>query len=201
MPEAMPETKSLALPRRDAALFVLWFAGLIAATIGADLLLHRLDLPWVGRWLGPLGSLLIAIGLLPFSLRKRGLTRLGDPARVLGIHQATGWIGALMITAHAGIHFNALLPWLALAALVLALGSGLAGLLLIQRERRHFADLRSALVGQGLTPPEVETQVFWDALALDLTRSWRRAHAALAAILTALALVHIASVTMFWRGL
>lgn len=197
----MPETRALILPRRDAALFFLWFAGLIAATIGADFLLHRFDLPWVGRWLGPLGTLLICLGLLPFSLRKRGLSRLGDPARVLSIHQATGWIGALLITVHAGIHFNALLPWLALAALVLTLGSGLAGLLLLRREQRHFADLRSALLAQGLTPRDVDAQVFWDALALDFTRIWRRAHAALAALLTALVLVHIASVMMFWRGL
>ena len=197
----MAETRSLILPRRDAALFFLWFAGLIAATIGADFLLHRFDLPWVGRWLGPLGTLLIAIGLLPFSLRKRGLTRRGDPARVLTLHQATGWIGALLITAHAGIHFNALLPWLALTALVLALGSGLAGLLLLRREQRHFADLKTALLAQGLTPREVDAQIFWDALALDLTCTWRRAHAALAAILTALALVHIGSEMMFWRGL
>jgi hypothetical protein len=54
-------------------------AGLLAAaTLAGDYLLHRLNLVWVGRYMGIPGTLLI-IGSLYYSLRKRKWVTTGDP--------------------------------------------------------------------------------------------------------------------------
>ena len=50
--------------------FTLLVALLAAGTLAGDFLLHRLDLVWVGRYLGIPGTLLI-IASLVYSLRKR----------------------------------------------------------------------------------------------------------------------------------
>ncbi|HEY8904655.1 MAG TPA: hypothetical protein VIM63_01315, partial [Rhodoferax sp.] len=50
--------------------FSLLLGVLAAATFSGDYLLHRLNLVWVGRYLGILGTLLI-ISSFYYSLRKR----------------------------------------------------------------------------------------------------------------------------------
>jgi hypothetical protein len=42
-----------------------------------------------------------------------------------------------MVLIHAGIHFNALLPWLATVAMAVNVVSGMVGKLLLERSRRH----------------------------------------------------------------
>ena len=85
---------------------------LIASAIGADFLLHTIGLYWIGRYLGIAGSALIAVSFL-YSLRKRKVLSWGSPKRWLDFHEFLSWAGALMILVHAGVHFNALLPWTA----------------------------------------------------------------------------------------
>src|SRR4030066_1597312 len=91
--------------------------GLLAAgPLAGDYLLHRLNLVWIGRYLGIPGTLLI-IGSLVYSLRKRKFITAGNPKTLLPLHEIGTGLGALVGVLHAGVHFNAILPWLATVAM------------------------------------------------------------------------------------
>jgi hypothetical protein len=177
--------------------FSLLLGFLVVATLGGDYLLHRLDLVWVGRYLGIPGTLLI-IGSLYYSLRKRKYVSAGNPKTLLKLHEFGTWLGSLMVLIHAGIHFNAILPWLATAAMGVNVVSGLVGKLLLSRSRQHVQEERTQFQLRGLSKPEVEKAVFWDAVALDAMAQWRRVHIPIFIVFAVLALGHIVSIFLFW---
>ena len=177
--------------------FSLLLGFLVLATLGGDYLLHRLDLVWVGRYLGIPGTLLI-IGSLYYSLRKRKYVSAGNPKTLLKLHEFGTWLGSLMVLIHAGIHFNAILPWLATAAMGVNVVSGLVGKLLLSRSRQHVQEERTQFQLRGLSKPEVEKAVFWDAVALDAMAQWRRVHIPIFIVFAVLALGHIISIFLFW---
>lgn len=177
--------------------FSLLLGLLAAATLSGDYVLHRLNLVWVGRYLGIVGSLLI-VGSLYYSLRKRKIVRAGNPVTLLRMHEFSAWLGSLMILIHAGVHFNAILPWLATVAMAINVVSGLVGRLLLRRAREHVQGQRDHFQLRGLSKPEIEQAVFWDAAALYLMNQWRKVHIPIYIVFTVLALGHILSVFMFW---
>ena len=181
---------------RDHVLpFSLLLGLLAAATIAGDSLLHRLNLVWVGRYLGIAGTLLI-IGSLYYSLRKRKYVQTGDPKTLLTLHEFSAWLGSLMVLIHSGVHFNAILPWLATAAMSVNVVSGLVGKMLLKRARAHVQSQRDHFQLRGMSKPEVEQAVFWDAVTLSAMTQWRKVHIPI--VFTVLALGHIISVFMFW---
>jgi len=177
--------------------FSLLLGFLVLATLGGDYLLHRLDLVWVGRYLGIPGTLLI-IGSLYYSLRKRKYVSKGNPKTLLKFHEFGTWLGSLMVLIHAGIHFNAILPWLATAAMGVNVVSGLVGKLLLSRSRQHVQEERTQFQLRGLSKTEVEKAVFWDAVALDAMAQWRKVHIPIFIVFAVLALGHIVSIFLFW---
>ena len=170
---------------------------LAIAALAGDFFLHRLNLVWVGRYLGIPGTLLI-IGSLVYSLRKRKLITSGNPRSLLTFHEFTAWLGSLMVLIHSGIHFNAILPWLATIAMGVNVISGLVGKLLLDRSRRHVQSERESYQLRGLSRPEVEQAVFWDAVSLDAMTQWRKVHIPIFIAFAVLAIGHIVSVFMFW---
>jgi hypothetical protein len=183
---------------RDHVLPFALLLGLLAGTtLAGDFLLHRLNLVWVGRYLGIAGTLMI-IGSLYYSLRKRHYVKTGDPKTLLTLHELSAWLGSLMVLIHAGVHFNAILPWLATLAMGVNVVSGLVGKMLLKRARSHVQDQRDHLQLRGMSKPEVEQAVFWDALTLSLMTQWRKVHIPIFIVFTVLALGHIISVFMFW---
>lgn len=172
--------------------------GLLAvATLAGDYLLHRLDLVWVGRYLGILGTLLI-IAALSYSLRKRKYIAIGTPKSLLTFHELGAWLGSLLVLLHAGVHFNAVLPWLATLAMGVNVVSGLVGKLLLARARRHVQSERDTLQLRGLAPAEVEKALFWDVLTIDAMTRWRKVHIPIFIVFVVLALGHIFSIFLFW---
>lgn len=183
--------------RGEVLPFAWGFGLLLAATAMGDGLLHLLNLAWIGRWLGIPGALLISASFA-YSLRKRKLIRAGSPARLLQLHEQFAWAGALMVLVHAGIHLHAWLPWLALLALVVTVASGYVGRMLLGRARKR-ADMRKAdLVSKGLAAEEVQRELFWDAVAVDAMKQWRRAHFPITAVFVVLSVAHIASTLLLW---
>ena len=173
-------------------------AGLLAAaTLAGDYLLHRLALVWVGRYLGIPGTLLI-IGSLIYSLRKRKYIAAGSPKSLLALHEFAAWLGSLMVLIHAGIHFNAILPWLATVAMGVNVISGMVGKLLLDRSRLHVQGQRERFQLRGLSKSEVEQAVFWDAVTFDAMTQWRKVHIPIFIVFAALALGHIISILLFW---
>lgn len=129
--------------RQHVLPFTLLLGALAITALAGDFFLHRLNMVWVGRYLGIPGTLLI-IGSLVYSLRKRKLITSGNPRSLLTFHEFTAWLGSLMVLIHSGIHFNAILPWLATIAMGVNVISGLVGKLLLDRSRRHVQGERES---------------------------------------------------------
>jgi hypothetical protein len=184
--------------RNEVLPFFFLFLLLIASAIAVDFGLHLAHFVWVGRYLGIVGLALILGWLLPNALRKRKVTTYGSPATLLRLHQATGFLGALLIIVHAGIHFNALLPWLALVAMLVNVGSGLTGVFLFQRARRGLEVRRAFLLAEGRSLSSVEQELFWDSIAVEMLKKWRIVHLPITLAFGLLTSAHVVSVLMFW---
>ena len=183
--------------RQHVLPFSLLVGLLAAATLAGDYLLHRLNLVWVGRYMGIPGTILI-IGSLVYSLRKRKYIKTGNTKSLLTLHEIGTWLGSLMVLIHAGIHFNAILPWLATVAMGVNVISGMVGKLLLDRSRRHVQGQRDRFQLRGLSRSEAEQAVFWDAVALDAMTQWRKVHIPIFIVFATLALGHIISIFLFW---
>jgi hypothetical protein len=183
---------------KEVVPFLLMFGTLILATIVSDALLHHFDLVWIGRYLGIPGTILILLSLF-YSMRKRKLVSFGKPKTLLMLHETLAWVGALMILVHAGIHVYAILPWLALIAMLVNVLSGMTGKFLLDRSRRFVAEKKAAYANQGLPEDEVEKRLFWDATTFDLMKKWRAVHLPITLAFAVLGLTHILSVFLFWQ--
>ncbi len=174
------------------------FGSLIVATALADVLLHAFGLYWIGRWLGIPGTILILLSFF-YSMRKRKLISSGNPKTLLRWHEILTWLGALMILVHAGVHVYAILPWLALLAMLVTLASGMTGQYLLGRSRRHLAELREAHAQHGDTPEIIDKEVFWDAVTVDTMKQWRTVHFPITLAFGVLGLAHILSILLLWQ--
>jgi hypothetical protein len=177
---------------------VVVFAGLFGAALGLDYGLHRVGLVSIGRYLGVAGTLLVAVSFL-YSLRKRRVIRVGAPQVLLQAHEVLGWIGAVMILVHGGIHFNAPLPWLAMLAMVIVVASGLTGKYLLQDARQRLREKEQELRAAGSPPADVEKAVFGQALLVDTMKQWRRVHLPLTMVFLGLAAIHVVATLVLWR--
>jgi hypothetical protein len=187
----------ISLWRKQVLPFTLVLGLLAAATLAGDYVLHRFNLVWVGRYLGIAGTCLI-IGSMVYSLRKRKYITSGNPKNLLRLHEFSAWLGSLMVLIHAGIHFNAILPWLATFAMSVNVVSGMVGKILLDRSRRHVQGQREHFQLRGLSKSEVEQSLFWDAVTLDAMAQWRKVHIPIFIVFAVLALGHIFSIFLFW---
>ncbi len=183
--------------QRDVLPLLLALCALVAAALLLDAMLHLADAVWVGRYLGIVGVLLI-IGSFRYSMRKRKIIGTGNPATLLRLHERMAWAGCLLVLVHAGIHFNAILAWLAVAAMLVNVGSGLTGKFLLKRSRLRLEETRSRIQGEGLTPEAFDERLYWDSLTFDAIKQWRVVHYPITLAFAVLALTHIISVFLFW---
>jgi hypothetical protein len=177
--------------------YLLVFLALPAVTLLVDLLLHRAGLLWVGRWLGPLGTALLLSSFL-YSLRRRTRIRHGSVAGFLRFHEVMGWLGALVLLVHGGIHLNAVIPWLAELELLVVVASGLTGKVLLGKARAGLARRRDQLLSEGLSPEEVEARLLGMALVTHSMAQWRSVHMPLTMVFAALVVVHVFITLLFW---
>jgi hypothetical protein len=182
---------------REVVPHALAFVALVGATICIDVALHLFGVAWIGRYLGIPGTLLI-VGSFAYSLRRRQLITHGKPAALLRLHERMAWAGSLLILVHAGIHFNAILAWLAVAAMLINVGSGLTGKFLLERSRQRLMLARRQLDAAGLDAAAVEDHLFWDSLTFDAVKQWRVVHFPITLAFAVLAIAHIAAVFVFW---
>jgi hypothetical protein len=185
------------LIRREVLPFLLSFVVLVALSLAIDALLHIYDAVWIGRYLGIPGTLLI-VGSFRYSLRKRKLIHTGNPALLLRLHERMAWLGSLLILVHAGIHFNAILGWLAVWAMLINVISGLTGKFLLERSRRRMAAAREQMREQGLTDEKLEEQLYWDSMTFEVVKKWRVIHIPITLAFAVLAISHIAAMFLFW---
>lgn len=182
---------------REVLPFALSLALLGALALLLDALLHIYSAVWVGRYLGILGTLLIIFSFW-YSLRKRKLVKSGNLTKLMHLHERMAWLGSLLLLVHAGIHFNAILGWLAVWAMLTNVASGLTGKFLLERSRKRMASSREQMQRQGLSSEKLEEQLYWDSLTFDVVRKWRVIHIPITLAFAVLALAHIFSIFLFW---
>lgn len=182
---------------REVLPFFLSLLALIAAALLADAALHLLDAVWIGRYLGIPGVLLI-LASFGHSLRKRGVIQAGNPVLLLRVHEWMAWAGSLLVLVHAGVHFNAVLAWLALGAMLVNIGSGLTGKFLLRRAQAWLKQARAELKEDGVSDAEIKARLHRDSLTVDLVRQWRKVHLPISLAFAVLALAHIVAVFVFW---
>ena len=183
---------------RNAFPYLAIFFLMVALTLIVDGVLHLAGMTDWGRHLGYWGTLLLLISFV-YSARKRKLLTRGKPLLYLRLHEFLAWLGAMMILVHGGIHFNALLPWLAMAAMLVAVASGLAGKYLLKNSKAVVGRQRKALLIQGLSEVEIEDRLHWDALMVEMMKKWRSIHLPITSLFAFLALLHVISILVFWK--
>jgi hypothetical protein len=172
-------------------------AALAVAALAMDAVLHVADLVWIGRYLGILGTLMI-LWSLRYSLRKRKWIKSGSPVRLMRQHEYLAWAGSLLILVHAGIHFNAVLAWLATLAMVINIISGLTGKFLLKRARIRIEATRQHLRELGTAAEDIEEFTHWDSLTYDAVKAWRTIHVPITLAFGVSALAHIIAIFLFW---
>jgi hypothetical protein len=187
----MPPARLLS---REVLPFLGSFAALVLVALALDGLLHLFDLLWIGRWLGIPGTLLI-IGSTAYSLRKRKLIQSGYPATLLRWHEVLAWLGSLLVLVHAGVHFNAILGWLAVGAMLINVGSGLTGKFLLDRSRRRMEEARQRMRERGLSDADLDDRLCWDSLTPTGQMAWALPITLAFAVL---ATAHIVAILLFW---
>ena len=191
----MPRAASLI--SREVLPFAAWLLALALAALLVDAALHVFDQVWVGRWLGIPGVALI-LASLHYSLRKRKIVTRGNPVTLLRRHEIMAWAGSLLVLVHAGIHFNAVLAWLALLAMLVNVASGLTGKYLLARARTRLVDARARLAANGLDAATIEERLHRDSLTMDLVRKWRVVHVPITLAFAVLATAHLVATALFW---
>lgn len=185
------------LIRREVLPFLLSLGTLALATVLIDALLHLANIAWIGRYMGIPGTLLI-LGSFGYSLRKRRLIKAGRPLQLLRWHERMAWLGSLLVLVHAGIHFNSILAWLAVVAMLINVASGLTGKFLLDRSRRRLEEARQRMRQHGMAADELDEHLYWDSLTFDAVKQWRSVHFPITLAFAVLALAHIMAVFLFW---
>lgn len=185
---------------REVTPFVLSLMALVGAALLVDALLHLLGAAWIGRHLAWPGVLLI-VASFAYSLRKRGILKWGTPVSLLRLHERLAWAGSLLLLVHAGIHFYSILPWLAVIAMLINIGSGLTGKFLLQRARIRLKATAARLKAEGLGAIALERRLHSDNLTLEAVQQWRAVHYPISLAFAVLAIAHVASVYFFggWK--
>ena len=169
---------------------------MIFITIIIDYLLHYFHLVFIGRYLGVIGTCIIMVSFF-YSLRKRKIIQSGSPKDLLLIHEYLAWIGSVLLLVHAGIHFNAILPWLAVLLLLMNVASGLVGKFLLKKASLALSSNRQKLQLSGVSEEEADKQLFLDTITVDAMRKWRVVHLPMAFALGILSLLHIVTILLF----
>jgi hypothetical protein len=183
---------------REALIAFALFLMVLVGAVAIDGLLHLVGQPGWGRYLGYWGTGLIAVSFL-YSARKRKKFNFGRAPFFLRLHEFLASVGAAMILVHAGIHFNGLLPWLTLIAMLINVASGLTGKFLLKRSKNILAERRKSLLNEGQSKADVEDRLYWDSLVVGVMQKWRKIHVPITTIFGLLVALHVTSVIIFWR--
>lgn len=183
---------------REALWNIAFFVSVILAAMLVDWGLHLTGhMPW-GRYFGYVGSGLLVLSFL-HSARKRRWIQRGSAPFFLRLHEFLSWFGAMLILVHGGIHFNALLPWLAMGSMLVAVASGLTGKYLLKKSRGLVSARRQSLLDAGADAAELADRLYWDALVVDLMKKWRTIHLPITTLFAVLTTLHVVTVLLFWR--
>ncbi len=99
---------------------------------------------------------------------------------------------------HGGIHFNAIIPWMALLAMMVVVASGLTGKFLLNDVKQDLKGKISEMKEKNLTQDEIDKEVLFQSLLVKKMQNWRKVHMPLNMVFMALALIHIIGTLLLW---
>lgn len=188
--------KFIFMKKTISSIFI--FILMIVSAIVLDYLLHLVGLKQIGRYLGIVGTIIILSSFF-YSLRKRKIISFGAPKKLLQNHEFLGWAGTVLILIHSGIHFNAIIPWIAMISMLIVVASGLIGKFLYKEAKDSLNHLRIELKNVGKSEEEIERELHYSALMVSAMQQWRRVHLPLNMVLVSFAIWHIATILLYWR--
>lgn len=147
-------------------------------------------------WLG-LGVILL---VFVYPHRKRHAPERRWPRGWFRVHMAAGVAGPLLIFLHSGAHYHALVPILAMAAMVIVALSGIVGQAVHAHVLRTLNDERRRFHHDGLSEADVEHRLHGMASQEEAFRIWQLIHAPMTVAFLVLAALHIAG-ALFFGGL
>jgi hypothetical protein len=181
---------------KDLFPFAIWFSSMIIGAILIDVLLHLFNMVYIGKYLGYFGTATILFSFM-YSLKKRRKIDFSSPKVLLDYHEYLALSGSILILVHAGIHVNAILPWLAILMLLINVSSGLVGKHILAQANKTMRERKLNLKHSGMNEEEIAKAIFWDTTAMDSMKKWREVHLPITYFLGFLSLVHIVSVIFF----
>lgn len=177
--------------------FIFLYVALIATATALHILLQSGGYKWLLRYLGIAGTFLILISFI-YSLRKRKVINFGKAKLLLQVHEALAWTGSLLILVHAGFDFDAVIPRMAVFAMLVVVASGITGKYLLKQARESIKERRAELKAKNLSEAEIEKELFALSIVADKMQMWRNVHIPLTVIFAAFALLHIITILLFW---
>lgn len=178
--------------------FVLIYAALIASAAALHFYMHNSGFKWTLRYLGIAGTALIILSFI-YSLRKRKIINFGKAKTLLQFHELLAWTGSLLILLHAGFEFDAVIPRIAVFAMLIVVASGVTGKYFLKQARESLKHKREELKAKNLSEEDIEKELFGLSLIADKMQLWRNVHIPLTVVFAALALLHIITILLFWR--
>lgn len=113
------------------------------------------------------------------------------------VHMVAGVIGPLLILLHSGAHVHALVPLLALAAMVVVVVSGVVGQGVHYLALRTLNDRRRHLHEEGLRVDEIDLRLHRMAAQEEAFRLWQSIHAPMTLMFLVLTAVHVMGALYF----
>ncbi|MDH5699028.1 MAG: hypothetical protein OEZ41_03600 [Nitrospirota bacterium] len=113
------------------------------------------------------------------------------------VHMVFGIVGPLVVFVHAGVHFHAWVPIIALIAMVLVVMSGITGQALHYLAFRTLYERRHEVVVEGMTEEAIDAHLHDLALQEETLRWWKCLHGPLTWSFVSFTLLHIGGALFF----
>ena len=143
-------------------------------------------------WTG-LGVILL---VFVYPIKKRMSRNHRWPRSWFQVHMAAGVIGPLLVFLHSGAHVHAMVPLLALAAMVDVV-SGIVGQGVHYLALRTLNDRRRQLHEEGLGSEEIDLRLHRMAAQEEAFRLWQSIHAPMTLMFLVLAAMHVIGALYF----
>ncbi|WP_367154119.1 hypothetical protein [Methylomonas sp. HYX-M1] len=144
----------------------------------------------IGHVVGWVGFAVI-LTVFVYSVKKRYGGKAGWPKGWFLVHQVAGIVGPILIVIHAGPHFHALVPTLALLAMGVVTVSGLIGVAVHRKAISLLNAQRKELISQGLSQEDIEDRLFDLASDEETFRIWQIIHVPMVMIFLVLVITHV----------
>lgn len=144
-------------------------------------------------WAG-LGTILL---VFIYSHRKRHSPIRQWPRGWFRVHMAAGLLGPLLIFLHSGAHYHAIVPILAMMAMVVVMGSGIVGQAIHAYVLRRLKDERRRLQQEQLPETDIDQRLHGMASQEETFRIWQAVHAPMTLMFLVLTTLHIIAALFF----